>query len=384
MTDAKSRAALPDIRNARELFPATDSLTYFNAATAGLASRLLAETMHRAVDDWAANGIDFIACEAAGERARASVAALIGTNAENIAQISSVSATAGFVAGQLPRAEAGSNVVVGEREFSSNHFPWRMLAERGYDVRQVPFRGGGVEPEEFAACIDGGTRIVAFSAVQTASGHRTDIASIATAAHDAGALVFVDGTQAVGALSIAAELAHIDVLAVPDYKYLLNAGRGAGYCYLAPHVQAQFRPVTPGWKAGRHPMQSFFGPDMDLSPTASRFDNSVGWLASLGDDAALRVFDDFGADAIYARNRELSELLREALKEVGSAPLALPEANRSTIVSVPLGERDAGALIANLRDEGIVCSARDGNLRVAVHFYNHEDDIARLVAALAQ
>ena len=32
---------------------------------------------------------------------------------------------------------------------------------------------------------------------------------------------------------------------------------------------------------------------------------------------------------------------------------------------------------------GIFCAARDGNLRVSVHFYNHEDDIERLVTALA-
>ena len=44
---------------------------------------------------------------------------------------------------------------------------------------------------------------------------------------------------------------------------------------------------------------------MDLSSTASRFDNSISWLAAVGHQAALTVFDDFGHDAIYRRNREL-------------------------------------------------------------------------------
>jgi selenocysteine lyase/cysteine desulfurase len=39
--------------------------------------------------------------------------------------------------------------------------------------------------------------------------------------------------------------------------------------------------------------------------------------------------------------------------------------------------------VSALRGQGIICSARDGNLRLSVHFYNHEDDIARLVATLA-
>ena len=69
---------------------------------------------------------------------------------------------------------------------------------------------------------------------------------------------------------------------------------------------------------------------MDLSPTASRFDNSISWLAAIGNEAALSVFDDFGADAIYARNRELARRSATSLAEVGWTPVDLPERNRST------------------------------------------------------
>ena len=48
-----------------------------------------------------------------------------------------------------------------------------------------------------------------------------------------------------------------------------------GYCYLSRAVQDRFHPIGPGWKAGRAPFESFFGPTMDLSPTASRFDHLV-------------------------------------------------------------------------------------------------------------
>ncbi len=40
-------------------------------------------------------------------------------------------------------------------------------------------------------------------------------------------------------------------------------------------------------------------------------------------------------------------------------------------------------LVARLRQEGVICSARDGNLRLSVHFYNHEDDIERVARTLA-
>ncbi len=123
---------------------------------------------------------------------------------------------------------------------------------------------------------------------------------------------------------------------------------------------------------------------MDLSPTASRFDNSISWLAAIGNEAALSVFAGLGADSIYRRNRELVELLRISLAEAGWKPVELPEHNRSSIVSVPLGDGEPTSLVAELRERGVICSARDGNLRLAIHFYNHEDDIARAGRALSE
>ena len=218
--------------------------------------------------------------------------------------------------------------------------------------------------------------------MQSATGHRSDIAAISGLARPAGAIVFVDGSQLVGALPVAGDLRHVDVLVAPDHKFLLNAGRGMGYCYLSPAVQARFTPVSAGWRAGSVPFDSFFGPQMNLSATASRFDNSISWLAAIGSQAALAIFDDFGPGTIYARNHELTAKLRAALTSAGWDPVDLPEHNRSTIVSVPLGAGEPSQLLSALSGQGVICSARDGNLRLAIHFYNHEDDIERLVTAL--
>ena len=78
--------------------------------------------------------------------------------------------------------------------------------------------------------LDRGTVLVAFSGVQTATGHRSNIAAISALAREVEALVFVDGSQLVGALPVTADLRHIDVLATADHKFLMNAGRGLGYC----------------------------------------------------------------------------------------------------------------------------------------------------------
>ncbi|MEZ5237769.1 MAG: aminotransferase class V-fold PLP-dependent enzyme [Microthrixaceae bacterium] len=89
------------------------------------------------------------------------------------------------------------------------------------------------------------------------------------------ASVFVDGSQLVGQGPSPMTLEGIDILATADHKFLMHAGRGLGYCYLSPRVQDRFVPVNAGWKAGRVPFESFYGPAMDLSGTASRFDNPL-------------------------------------------------------------------------------------------------------------
>jgi cysteine desulfurase/selenocysteine lyase len=192
-----------DVREARALFPATGRAAYFNTAAVSLASTALIDACHREVDGWKEGALDVVRGEAAGERARAAVAGLIGADGADVALIASVSAAAGLVAAQLGPAETGQNVVIGESEYSSNHYPWRQLVRKGYDVRQVSFRGGGLEPDDVALCIDGGTVLVAFSGVQTATGHRSDIHAISGMARRVGALVFVDGAQLVGALPVA-------------------------------------------------------------------------------------------------------------------------------------------------------------------------------------
>ena len=171
-----------DIRDARERFPATDRAAYFNTAVVGLASHALTAAYREYLDEWEESGLDYVRGELAGEHACTAVAHLLGADRADLALIASVSSAAGLVASQFGPAEPGQSVVIGEREYSSNHFPWRLLARKGYDVRQVPFRNGGQQPDDIEPLVDGGTVLVAFSGVQTATGHRSDIRAISSIA----------------------------------------------------------------------------------------------------------------------------------------------------------------------------------------------------------
>jgi cysteine desulfurase/selenocysteine lyase len=371
-----------DLSTVRALFPATRQVAYLNTAAVGLASTRLTETYARVLQAWTENAFDYVRGEAAATAARAAVARLIGASVADVALVPSVSAAAGLVAAQFLPAAPGENLIVGEREYSSNHFPWRQLAARGYDIRLAAFRDGGVLPDEITRHADGGTRLIAVSAVQSATGHRTDLAAISRIAREHDALLFVDASQSVGALDVTADTSVADFMAFSDHKFLLNAGRGMGYLYIRRERQPHLVPFGAGWRAGDDPFASFFGPRMVLSETASRFDASISWLAAIGDSVCLELIQETGPTEIYARNRDLSDRLRSSLAERGLAPQDPGPGGRSHIVAVPLPPERLEDAAARLHTHGVAAALRGGSLRFSVHFYNDEEDVERAVRAL--
>jgi selenocysteine lyase/cysteine desulfurase len=76
-----------DVRDARLSYPATQEWAYFNTAAVGLASRAVADAYQAFLKEWMTNGLDYVRGEAAAENARASVAALMGTDRANVAVV---------------------------------------------------------------------------------------------------------------------------------------------------------------------------------------------------------------------------------------------------------------------------------------------------------
>ena len=135
------------------------------------------------------------------------------------------------------------------------------------------------------------------------------------------------------------------------------------------------------WKAARLPLESFLGPDMDLSPTASKLDASLAWFPALADQAALTVLHRIGIGAVLERNARLAVHLRNALEAKGVGFRSFPEPHGSTIISVPVNDPDA--VMARLRPANVIVSVRTGTIRLAVHFYNLEEELARVAELIA-
>ena len=360
-------------------FPALAGTIYMNTATVGVGPAAAGTALRDAADAWTRGRFDWQEAERAGEDVRTLFGRLVGSNSDCVTLVPAAGAVAGLVAMHLVRRFArGGNVVVGAEEFTSNLYPWRALEGRGFDVRMVPFRDGAPPEAEIAAAVDRDTRLVAASAVQSATGIRADLARLRDAAGDA--LLFVDAAQAAGSVPIDVEALRIDALAAPSHKFLVGT-RGMGYGAFSPALRDALQPVWPGWKAAESPMTSFYGPDMTLSTTASRLDMSLAWFNALAERESMGVLHELGPDRIHAHDAMLADRMREALRGAGVPFLDDGPARRSPIVSCAPAAPDAGE---RLKEAGVIAGVRAGRVRLALHLYNTAAQVDRVAELLGR
>jgi selenocysteine lyase/cysteine desulfurase len=262
---------------------------------------------------------------------------------------------AGLVAASLP-AERGANVVLYERDFSSNLLPWRGLATRGVELRTVPL-------ERLAEAVDERTALVAVSLVQSADGRVADLDALRAT----GTRIFLDATQAVAAVPV--DLGGVDYLVAHGYKWLC-CPRGLGFLYVRPERRAEIEPWTAGWKSRPDPYEDYYGLH-ELTDDARRLDVSLAWLSAAGGRRSLELLASLGIERIAAHNL--------ALARAFAARLGLPEPV-SPIVRLQADDAEAAERL--LAEAGLRCAARDGSIRLSFHFYNDEEDVELAAGAL--
>ncbi len=208
--------------------------------------------------------------------------------------------------------------------------------------------------------------------MQSATGYRIDLDALKELTARPDCWLVIDASQALGAIDI--DVDGIDALFSCSHKWILGM-RGLGHLYVEPSLRELFDPITPGWKATEAPMSSFYGPVMNLSATASKFDASTPWFNPLVDVEGLRIIDSVGIKEIESHNMALVDEL-----ESRGVTIPFARANRSSIVSFDVADSDA-TIKAFERDD-VIASARAGRVRVSMHLYNTVEDVDRLVAAI--
>jgi selenocysteine lyase/cysteine desulfurase len=329
--------------------------TYLNTASYGLPPSTAWDALQAALEDWRSGRTSWEHWGIPGEEARASFARLVGVPPETVAIAANVSTLLGMVAASVPD---GARVLAPDVEFTSVLFPFMAQAGRGIDVRLVP-------TNELAAEIGRETDIVAFSAVQMATGDVADLGAIAAAAAEHDVLTVVDATQAVGWLPI--DAGSFDVVAAHAYKWMM-CPRGTAFMAIRPELLEKVVPHTAGWYAGEDPLATFFGPPLRLAESARRLDTSPAWFMWVATAPALAVIERIGIDAIHVHDVALANRFRAGLGlEPRNSAIAFCEAEGAA-------ER--------LERAGIRAAVRGGRLRTSWHVYNTDEDVDRTLHAV--
>ena len=317
---------------------------------------------------------------------RAAAARLINATAAEIALTPNtnvainIAATAVFHTGDERRV-----ILVSDREFPANVYPWLALARQDFDVELVPTDARGF-PDE-AAMLErieqGDVAAASVSFVQFASGFRADLAALGEACRRHGTLFVVDAIQGLGAVPLDVRACSIDVLACGGQKWLCSPW-GSGFAYIRAALIAQFEPLLPGWLAFEATQDFTRLTDYryDMLDDARRFETgSLGFQDYVGFHTSVELQLELGIDAIWQHIRTLQDRLIDwaGERQVEIVSEVSP-ARRSGILCIRPAQPDV--VFRRLADSGIRCAFRENAIRLAPHWYNNDDDIDRVIAVL--
>lgn len=364
---------MPDWARVREEFPALANWTYLNTATYGQLPRraVQAATRHFEHRDELACS-DFLNWYDDMDRIRGSVARLVNASASDIAFVPNAATALAWLFHGL-EWRAGDRIVTLENEFPNNMYHAATLGCREVELVETPWSG-------IRDAVNDRTRVVLVSTVNYTTGFRPELKELAAWLRSRGVLLYVDGTQSVGALQVDVQDVLPDMLAVHGYKWLLSPN-GAGFAYISPSLRRVLPPTVIGWRShtGWREVDSLHHGMPEFGDLAERYEGGMVNFPSLyAMGASVDLMLELGPEAIEARVLGLARECEAMLTAAG----ATVEHPGSPVLAARFPGVDVSALGAKLKQERILVSARHGRMRVSVHFYNNEDDIARLGEAL--
>ncbi len=365
----------------RRRFPITERFAYLDHASRGPLSPPASELIEKITRDMAMlHPHQLLEMNREFEDARRNIATLIGAPSGSIGFIPNTSSGLAMAAGSLPITK-GQNIVCARNEFPANIYPWLNQREKGVEVRFIDPSPCGVTADDVRAAMDGKTGIVALSWVGFSDGARIDTRSIGSLCSEKKVFFVVDAIQGTGALKV--DLEDIDILVNGTGKWTL-APQGGGFVYVRPGLIERLHPDRTGWLS----MNAFAGLEnfdrltdyrFELAKDARRIEtgsNSPLVQRALG--ASSRYLHELGTAAIEERIIGLCDRLIEGLRQKDLAIMnPLIEGQRSGIVC--FRPADAAKAVEKLIARDVLVSAREGNVRVGIHFYNNEEDIDRLL-----
>jgi selenocysteine lyase/cysteine desulfurase len=359
--------------------------------------------------DWSTKGMNWEGWITIVEQARASFAALINAEPEDIAVGTSVSQLVSSLTSALVRPDAPRRrLITSVVEFPGVAQAWQAAVQHapGWELgiltatgeitisadSPVPGPLGATDPdvtistERFIQAIDERTALISVPQVLYANGALQDVGRVAEAAHAQGALVFVDAYQAVGSMPLDVKASGVDFLAAGTLKYLLGTA-GIAFLYVRPSLRELLVPSVTGW-FGRVAPFAYDPTHLDYAPTAARFDlGTPPLINAYAARAGIDLVRETGVKAISAQVTRLSALFWRMAPALGLRILGpQPGTPKGATNAVDAGSpQRARALEDELRQrKGVIVSARGKALRLAPHGFIRETELEQALHAVAE
>ncbi|MGZ8667100.1 MAG: SufS family cysteine desulfurase [Solirubrobacterales bacterium] len=295
---------------------AREGLVYLDTAATAQTVRPALEAMDRYYETYRASvhrGVYPIAVEAtdAYESARDRVAAFTGSTPRETVFTRNATEAINLVAGAWGRANVGRDdlVVLTRMEHHSNIVPWQLL---GCKLAYVPVGDDGLlDLDAFAALLERGPKLVAVTHVSNVLGTENPLAEIARLAHDAGALVLVDGAQAAPKVPLDVTALGVDFYAITGHKLYGPTGIGALWGRL------ELLAAMPPFLGGGSMIRRVTREETTYADPPARFEAGTPAIAqAIGMAAALRWLGGLGMEAVLAHEREIADYTLESVAAV--------------------------------------------------------------------
>jgi len=308
--------------NVRDQFPAILNWHYLDSAATAQKPQAVIDaiteaysrdyaTVHRGVYERSASMTESY------EAARAASSKLIGGRPNELIFTRGATEAINLVARTLPK-EGRGRVLLSQLEHHSNIVPWQLA---GYEVDAVPLTPDGqIDLEAAEAMLTEEHRVVAFAHVSNVLGSILDAKRAAAIAHSKGALLLLDGCQAVPRLSVDVAAIGADFYSFSAHKLYGPTGIGCLW------GRAELLADMPPWQGGGAMIEKVTFEETTFLDPPARFEAGTPHIVgAVGLHAAVKWVEQLSLDAIHAHECALVAECREALRSIPGVTIYGPE-----------------------------------------------------------
>jgi len=287
----------------------------------------------------------------------------------------------------------GDVVLLTGMEHHSNIVPWQLACQRrGCRLEYIPVTPEGtLDMAAAERSWNPRTKLVAFTHVSNVLGTVNDVKALAAFAHARGALVLVDGAQAVPHLRVDVQDLGCDFYAFSSHKMYGPMGTGVLY------GREALLDTLPPWMGGGEMIKAVNAQASTWNDLPWKFEAGTPNVeGAVGIGAAIDYMHGIGLAAIATREDELARYAAERLRAAPSVTVFGSAPCREAVFSFTLGAVHAHDVAQYLDREGIAVRAGHhcaqplvrslgvpATARASLSFYNTFSEIDRLVEALA-